>query len=63
MRRLARLAVPVAGTQLSTMLLGVVDTMMLGWYDTHAMAASLAANVFTFGTLFFANGILFGSIR
>lgn len=59
-RRLVRLAIPVAGTQFSTMLLGFVDTMMLGRYDIHAMAASAAANVFTFGTLFFANGILFG---
>lgn len=59
-RRLARLALPVAGTQFSSMLLGFVDTMMLGRYDIHAMAASAAANVFTFGTIFFANGILFG---
>ena len=59
-RRLLRLAVPVAGTQLSMMLLGFVDTVMLGWYDTQAMAASVSANVWVFATMFFANGILLG---
>ena len=42
------------------MLLGFVDTVMLGHYDTLAMAASVSANIWTFATLFFANGILFG---
>ena len=59
-RRLLRLAVPVAGTQLSMMLLGFVDTVMLGWYDTQAMAASVSANVWTIATMFFASGILLG---
>ena len=59
-RRLLRLAIPVAGTQLSMMLLGFVDTVMLGWYDTTAMAASVSANVWTIATMFFASGILLG---
>ena len=59
-RRLGRLAIPVAGTQLSIMLLGFVDTVMLGWYDVNAMAAAMSANIWTLTTLFFANGILFG---
>ena len=59
-RRLLRLAVPVAGTQLSMMLLGFVDTVMLGWYDTEAMAASVSANVWTYATMFFASGVLLG---
>jgi MATE family multidrug resistance protein len=59
-RRLLRLAVPVAGTQLSMMLLGFVDTVMLGRYDDQAMAASALANVWTFATMFFAGGILLG---
>jgi len=59
-RRLVRLAVPVAGTQLVGMLLGVVDTIMLGRYSTDAMAASVAANAFVFSTMMFMNGVLFG---
>ena len=59
-RRLLRLAIPVAGTQLSMMLLGFVDTVMLGWYDTQAMAASVSANVWTIASMFFAAGILLG---
>lgn len=59
-RRVLQLAVPVAGTQLSMMLLGFVDTVMLGRYDPAAMAASAAANVWTFATMFFASGILLG---
>jgi MATE family multidrug resistance protein len=59
-RRLLQLAVPVAGTQLSMMLLGFVDTVMLGWYDAQAMAAAVSANVWTFATMFFASGILLG---
>jgi len=59
-RRLLQLAIPVAGTHISMMLLGFVDTVMLGHYDPKAMAASAGANVFTFATMFFANGILLG---
>ena len=59
-RRLAKLAIPVAGTQLSTMLLGFVDTVMLGGYDVNAMAAAMSASIWIFSTMFFASGILFG---
>jgi MATE family multidrug resistance protein len=44
-RRLAALALPVAATQIGTMLLGVVDTLMLGRVDTQALAAAAIANL------------------
>lgn len=59
-RKLASLAIPVAATQLSTMLLGVVDTVMVGRVSVDAIAAASLANVWIFGTLMFANGIVFG---
>lgn len=59
-RRLAALALPVAATQVGTMLLGFVDTLMLGRVSTDALAASAIANVWIFGTSQFAVGILFG---
>jgi len=59
-RRLLRLGLPIAGSQLLGMLMGTVDTVMLGHYSTDAMAASVTANAIVFGSLMFANGILFG---
>jgi MATE family multidrug resistance protein len=60
MRRLAALALPVAATQVGTMLLGVVDTLMLGRVGTQALAAAAIANVWIFGTTQFGIGVLYG---
>jgi MATE family multidrug resistance protein len=59
-RRLALLSLPVAATQVSTMLMGFVDTVMVGHVSVDAIAAASLANVWIFGTLQFAIGILFG---
>jgi MATE family multidrug resistance protein len=59
-RKMAALGLPVAATQLSTMLLGVVDTIMVGRVSVEAMAAVALANVWIFGTLMFVGGVLFG---
>ncbi len=59
-RKMIALGLPVAGTQLSTMLLGFVDTVMVGRVSVEAIGAAALANVWIFGTLMFANGILFG---
>ena len=59
-RRLLQLALPIAGAQLATMLMGFVDTVMLGRYSTDAVAAAVLANAVLFSTIMFANGILFG---
>jgi len=59
-RKLLSLAVPVAATQLSTMLLGFVDTVMVGRVSVDAIAAASLANVWIFGTIMFANGVVMG---
>ena len=59
-RRLTALALPVAATQVGTMLLGFVDTVMLGRVGTDALAASSIANVWIYGTTQLALGTLFG---
>ena len=59
-RKMAALGLPVAVTQLSSMLLGFVDTVMVGRVSVEAIGATSLANVWTFGTVMFANGILFG---
>lgn len=59
-RRLAALALPIAGAQLCTMMLGVVDTLMLGRFTIEALGAAALANVWVWGTLHLAMGILFG---
>jgi len=59
-RKMLALGLPVAGTQVSTMLIGVVDTMMVGRVGVDAIAAASLANVWIFGTLMFAGGVLFG---
>lgn len=59
-RKMTALGVPVAATQLSTMLLGFVDTVMVGRVSVEAIGAASLANVWVFGTLMFAGGVLFG---
>ena len=58
--RLARLAVPVALSNLGMIAMGWVDQVLLGHYGTSALAAVGLANPWVFGTIMFANGILLG---
>ena len=60
MRKMAALGLPVAATQLSTMLLSFVDTVMVGRVSVEAIAAASLASVWIFGTFMFASGILMG---
>jgi MATE family multidrug resistance protein len=59
-RALLALALPAAATQLSTMLMGFVDTVLLGHVGVHELAASSIANVWVHGTMFFAFGVIVG---
>jgi MATE family, multidrug efflux pump len=59
-RYLGALAWPVAATQLSTMLMGTVDTLMVGRVSVAALDAASLANVWIYGTFFLASGIIFG---
>jgi MATE family multidrug resistance protein len=59
-RHLLELALPAAATQLSMMLMGVVDTAMVGRVGVDATASLVLSNVWIFGVLMLANGVLFG---
>jgi len=59
-RRLFTLAAPVIVTQVATMMLGVVDTMMVGHVGVDTLAAASLGHVWTFGTLILAMGVVFG---
>lgn len=58
--RLFALGVPVAGTQLAFMLLGVVDTAMLGHFDGAALAAAGIGNLWHWAVTSLAFGIVLG---
>jgi MATE family multidrug resistance protein len=59
-RTLVRLSGPAVGGQVGGMLLGVVDTVMLGRYSADALAAVAVANVWVWGTLVLAEGVVRG---
>lgn len=59
-RKLASLAIPVAATQVSTFLMGFVDTAMVGRVSVEALAAAAIANVWNFGTVMLAHGMVLG---
>ncbi len=59
-RMLVRLSGPAVGGQVGGMLLGVVDTVMLGRYSADALAAAAVANVWVWGTLVLAEGVVRG---
>ena len=54
------LAAPLVVTQLASMMLGVVDTMMVGRVSVQALGAAALGHVWTFGTLVFAMGVIYG---
>jgi len=60
LRRLMELAAPLVVTQLASMMLGVVDTMMVGRMSVEVLAAAALGHVWTFGTLVFAMGVIYG---
>ncbi len=60
-RATVRLAIPVAATQLSLMMLGFVDTIMVGWLSVEALAAASIGNVWVHGTMDFGVGVLLGN--
>ena len=57
---LLRLGVPAAGTQLAFMLLGVVDSAMLGHFDATALAAAGIGNMWHWAIVSFAFGLVLG---
>ncbi|MCH9687243.1 MAG: MATE family efflux transporter [Deltaproteobacteria bacterium] len=60
LRTLLRLGLPVALAQLGVMLLGVVDTMMVGHLGTAALDAAALGSLWIWGTFVFGLGLVFG---
>lgn len=59
-RRLARLAIPVTLVQLGLMLMGVVDTMVVGRLSAAALAGTAVGSVYVFALGSFGMGLLMG---
>ena len=59
-RRLLTLALPVMGAQLGTMLMGAVDTAMVGRISVEALAAASIANALAFASLLLVQGLVLG---
>src|SRR5882672_611306 len=57
---MASLGAPVAATQLAGMLIGFVDTAMVGRVSVEALGAVALANVWIYGTMEFAAGVVMG---
>jgi len=57
---LVRLIIPVVGTQVLAMTMGVVDTIMLGSVGPHALAAAGLGATCIWGTLILADGLVRG---
>jgi len=60
LRALIRLALPIIVTQVGTMILGVVDTLMVGRLGVDALAATALGNVWVMGTLVLGMGVMLG---
>ncbi len=56
---LLRLAAPLVLIQVGTMLMGVVDTVMVGRVSAAALAAVALGNLYSFSILIFGMGVLF----
>lgn len=60
LRALTKLAVPVVSAQVGSMMLGLVDTMMIARVDTASLDAAALGNLWIFGTLIVAIGLVLG---
>ena len=58
LRELLRLALPVTGVQLGLMLMGVIDTIMVGHVSATALAAAALGNLYFFAVMVFGMGVL-----
>ncbi len=58
LRAMIRLAVPIVAVQLGQMLMGVVDTVMVGHVSPEAIAAVALGNLYFFGAAIFGMGAL-----
>ena len=56
--RLAELALPVMATQVGTMLMGLVDTLMVGRVSVEALAAASLGSTWVMATLLFGSGVI-----
>ncbi|MBW8772492.1 MAG: hypothetical protein JF590_04260, partial [Gemmatimonadetes bacterium] len=53
-----RLAIPAVVVQVGLMMMGVVDTIMVGHLDHTALAAASVANVYVFGSIVWGMGLM-----
>ena len=60
LRTLLRLALPLMGSQAGMMVLGVVETLIVGRAGTTALAAASLGNVWSQGTILMAMGVVMG---
>jgi len=58
LREMSRLAIPVVVVQVGLMMMGVVDTIMVGHLDHVALAAAAVANVYVVGAIVWGMGLL-----
>jgi len=59
-RKLTSLALPVMAAQFGGMLLGTVDTMMVGHFSGDALAAAAIANAWIYGLILAGQGLIHG---
>jgi MATE family multidrug resistance protein len=60
MRALLRLAVPIVAVQVGIMLMGVVDTIMVGHLSARALAAVALGNIYFWACAVFGMGVIMG---
>jgi MATE family multidrug resistance protein len=53
------LGLPLIGSHMAQMAIGMTDTIMLGWYDVEALAALVLANTFYIVLFLFGSGFAF----
>ena len=58
-KNLVKLAIPLIGTHLANVALGITDTVMMGWYSIPALAALVLGNAYFFVFFLFGAGFSF----
>lgn len=62
LKQLFALGLPIVGSNIAMMIIGITDTVMMGWYSIPDLAALILGTTFFFNFIIFGSGFAFATV-
>jgi len=62
LKQLFALGLPIVGSNMAMMIIGITDTVMMGWYSIPDLAALILGTTFFFNFIIFGSGFAFATV-